>query len=62
MLATLTDTAVVSIRDVGVGWDVRSLLRAVAAADPPVHALIDTGALAGAYTRPPFSAQRKRFL
>ena len=41
VLATLTDTTVVSIRDVGVGWDVRSLLRAVAA---------------GAFSRPLFSS------
>ena len=27
------------------GWSARSLLRDVAQSDPPVHALIDTGAL-----------------
>ena len=45
VLATLTDVDVVSARDLGGDWDVRSLLRSVATADPPVHALIDVGAL-----------------
>ena len=45
VLATLTDVDVVSTRDLGGDWDVRTLLRSVATADPPVHALIDVGAL-----------------
>ena len=45
VLATLTDHDVVATREIPPGWDVLSLLRTIAAADPPIHALVDTGAL-----------------
>ena len=45
MLALLTSPEVVSIRAVPPKWTPRALLRAVARAHPPYHALIDAGAL-----------------
>ena len=46
MLHVLTSTDVMDVQRVEVGWTVESLLRRVATAEPRVHALIDTGALA----------------
>ena len=45
MLRTLSDPAVVSHHAVDDGWSPASLLKSVAALRPPVHALIDAGAL-----------------
>jgi len=45
IIAVLTDPRVVSASEVPRGWDARSLLLRVAHAEPPYHALIDTGAL-----------------
>ena len=45
ILAVLTDQMVVSTVDVPKAWNALSLLEIVAAAEPPFHALIDTGAL-----------------
>ena len=45
VLATLADPDVVTTRFLADDWDVESLLRAVAVADPPARALIDVGAL-----------------
>ena len=45
MLHVLTEPAVMSIQRTGPGWTVRSLLSAVANAEPHFNALIDTGAL-----------------
>jgi hypothetical protein len=41
----LTSPRIVSFVNVATGWEVRSLLDFIAKADPPFHALIDTGAL-----------------
>jgi len=45
MLAYLTDPQTASIMPLDKDWDVKSLLTCVATADPPIRALIDTGAL-----------------
>ena len=45
MLRTLTEPSIVSTHPLPPSWDVPSLLDAVAALEPPAHALIDTGAL-----------------
>jgi hypothetical protein len=45
ILRTLTSPQIVSIDLMATGWSVRSVLDRVATADPPYHALIDTGAL-----------------
>jgi hypothetical protein len=45
MLHVLTDPAVVSVLHPPPSWHVESLLDLVASAEPPFHALIDTGAL-----------------
>eukprot|EP01012_Entosiphon_sulcatum_P009332 TRINITY_DN1521_c0_g2_i1.p1 TRINITY_DN1521_c0_g2~~TRINITY_DN1521_c0_g2_i1.p1 ORF type:complete len:4962 (-),score=1074.52 TRINITY_DN1521_c0_g2_i1:73-14958(-) len=45
MMHTLMSPGIVSFTHVEPGWSVRSLLDAIAYADPPFHALIDTGAL-----------------
>ena len=41
----LTSPAVVSLQPLPEGWSVGSLLDLVATAEPPYHALIDSGAL-----------------
>ena len=45
ILRTLTQPAVASIDLLGAGWSALGVLDRVASADPPYHALIDTGAL-----------------
>ena len=45
MLAYLTDPETVTIMPMGSDWNVSALLTSVASADPPIRALIDTGAL-----------------
>ena len=45
MLAYLTDPQTVTTLPMGSDWNVNVLLTAVATADPPIRALIDTGAL-----------------
>lgn len=45
MMAYLTAPEIVSYEVVEEGWSVRGLLDHIATADPPYHALIDTGAL-----------------
>ena len=45
VLATLADPDVVEATFLADDWDVESLLRSVATADPPARALIDVGAL-----------------
>jgi hypothetical protein len=45
MMAYLTSPEIVSYEVVDEGWSVRGLLERIATADPPYHALIDTGAL-----------------
>ena len=45
ILRTLTSPAVASIDILESGWSVQSVLDRLAAAEPPFHALIDTGAL-----------------
>lgn len=45
MLHVLTSTEVVDAHYMNTGWSVEKLLDAVATADPPFNALIDTGAL-----------------
>ena len=45
MLRTVTDPAIVSRRVLPSNWDTAALLEAVAALEPPAHALIDSGAL-----------------
>jgi hypothetical protein len=45
MLQFLTDPKIVEYESVPIGWDVTSLLDTIATANPPYHALIDTGAL-----------------
>jgi hypothetical protein len=41
----LTSTDIVTINSIPTNWNVRSILDIIAHADPPYHALIDTGAL-----------------
>eukprot|EP01083_Nonionella_stella_P030773 84290_1 len=45
MVATLTDPDVVNYSLIEPHWSVKSILDRIATADPPFHALIDTGAL-----------------
>ncbi len=45
MINYLTNPEIVSYEYVEEGWSVRSLLNQIANAEPPFHALIDTGAL-----------------
>ena len=45
MLHVLTDPAVVSYQLLPLAWDARAILSLVATAEPPLHALIDSGAL-----------------
>eukprot|EP01087_Luapelamoeba_hula_P004848 TRINITY_DN1482_c0_g1_i1.p1 TRINITY_DN1482_c0_g1~~TRINITY_DN1482_c0_g1_i1.p1 ORF type:complete len:4317 (-),score=602.49 TRINITY_DN1482_c0_g1_i1:51-13001(-) len=45
ILNYLTDPAIVSQEIIEEGWTVKSLLNEIARANPPYHALIDTGAL-----------------
>uniref|UniRef100_A0A7S1J653 ubiquitinyl hydrolase 1 n=1 Tax=Eutreptiella gymnastica TaxID=73025 RepID=A0A7S1J653_9EUGL len=45
MMHTLQSPAIMSHVQLGPGWSVTSLLDQIAYADPPFHALIDTGAL-----------------
>ncbi len=45
MMNYLTNPDIVSYEYIEEGWSVRSLLNQIANADPPFHALIDTGAL-----------------
>ncbi len=45
VLNYLTDTQIVSHEVIEEGWTVKSLLDQIANANPPYHALIDTGAL-----------------
>lgn len=45
MMSYLTSPEIVSHEVVEEGWSVRGLLERIATADPPYHALIDTGAL-----------------
>lgn len=45
MMAYLTSPEIVSYEVVDEGWSVHGLLERIATADPPYHALIDTGAL-----------------
>jgi len=45
MITYLTDPSIVSYEVIEEGWSVKSLLNQIANADPPYHALIDTGAL-----------------
>ena len=49
ILRTLTSPSVSSVDVLASGWSVRSVLDLVATADPPYHALIDTGALVTGY-------------
>ena len=50
MLSTLTNPAIVSTHALPAGWKVAAALEQVAALRPPVHALIDAGALVTGYT------------
>jgi hypothetical protein len=45
IISTLTSPATVSYTTMPGDWTVNSLLNMIATADPPYHALIDTGAL-----------------
>lgn len=45
MINYLTNPDIVSYEVVEEGWSVKSLLNKIANAEPPYHALIDTGAL-----------------
>jgi hypothetical protein len=45
MINYLTNPDIVSHEVVEEGWSVKSLLNKIATANPPYHALIDTGAL-----------------
>ena len=45
MINYLTNPDIVSHEVVEEGWSVKSLLNKIATANPPFHALIDTGAL-----------------
>ena len=50
MLATLTNPRVVHTDALPTGWSVAAVLEKVAALRPPVHALIDAGALITGYS------------
>ncbi|KAL1504687.1 hypothetical protein AB1Y20_008467 [Prymnesium parvum] len=58
MLHVLTDASVMSHEVLDAGWDARSILRRAATAEPPLHALIDTGALVSGFT----NVEAARFL
>lgn len=45
VLATLSDRTVVSCNDMSSDWTVDNILKTIATAEPPLHALIDAGAL-----------------
>ena len=45
IITTLTSPAIVSYKTMPDDWTVQGLLDTIAAANPPYHALIDTGAL-----------------
>jgi Ca2+-binding EF-hand superfamily protein len=45
VLATLSDRTVVTCQDMSSDWTVDNILISIATADPPMHALIDAGAL-----------------
>lgn len=57
MINYLTNPDIVSHEVVEEGWSVKSLLNKIANADPPYHALIDTGALITGMTN--FQVTRK---
>ena len=45
VLSTLSDRTVVSCQDMSSDWTVDTILKTIATAEPPLHALIDAGAL-----------------
>jgi hypothetical protein len=49
ILRTLTSPSISSVNVLSTGWSVRSVLDLIATADPPYHALVDTGALVTGY-------------
>lgn len=50
MVSVLTDGGVVSHEVLPADWDARSILRQTARASPPLHALVDSGALVSGFT------------
>ena len=45
VFSTLSDRTVVSCQDMSSDWTVDTILKTIATAEPPLHALIDAGAL-----------------